>query len=466
MRQDIKKFFLALETKQFLRILAIAVVLIAVFSLVAINFLDADKILLIDLAILILFIFCEIPFFGFCVMALFYPFVNWQFVLGSVNLPYVDLLALILFLAMAIRALVDYSLRTTPRKITIRQIFPGIIFAGCFVLSSALSIINNEFFWSAVKYLLRPILFFYLMFVVLPYHLIDNKERLKIVLRVMLAVGLLVTALGICAILYAPGQGWGIHRAVPFSFGGFNPLGGNQNAVAEVLVAMIPIAFILFLMSEKIKQRGWYVLAIMFMVLVLLLTFSRSGWLALLVELLILFFIKYRHRVNKYVVLAIVLLLIVIPLILYFSVWSKIDWIETSNANRLLLSGIAFNSFLDHPIIGNGLNTFQQIVGRTFVYRVEFGDPLESHGFLQKILTESGLLGIISFGLLLGYMLVRYVRSYLSAKFFSHQMIIACFLMMFAGIAVFELFSTSYYLANAWLPIGIGLSGARLYEEE
>ena len=465
MRQDIKDFFALADTKQFFRILAIAIVIIAIFSLAAINFLDADKVLLIDLAIVVLLFFVEFPFVGFCVMILFYPFVNWQFVLGPVNVPYVDLLATILLFAVLLKAFLDWQLGLKKGRVSVWQIFPGIIFAGCFLAASALSILNNEFLLAAVKYLLRPLLFFYLMFVVLPYNLINQKRLLKIALRAMLIVGLAVALLGAFSIFSSPGQ-WGVHRAVPFSFGEFNPLGGNQNAVAEVLIVIIPITFILFLLSEKIKRRGWYVLAIMLMSAVLILTFSRSGWLALLTELLILFFLKYRHKVNKYTVMAIILLLLIVPSLLYFSVWSKLDWIERSNANRLLLSGIAFNSFLEHPFIGNGLNTFQQIVGRTFVYRVEFGDPLESHGFLQKVLTESGLLGIISFGALLGYFFYRYIKAYLAAKFFSAKMIIACFIMMLAGITVFELFSTSYYLASAWLPIGIGLAGVRLYGGE
>ena len=279
----------------------------------------------------------------------------------------------------------------------------------------------------------------------------------------MLVVGILVSILGLLSVFFPQEAAWSVPRAMPFSIAGFNPLGGNQNAVAEVLVISIPIAMILFLISEKIKKRGLYILAIALMMIVLLLTFSRAGWLALMVELLILFFIKYRHKINRNVIIALVLMMIFIPLIMYFTIWSQLDWMESSNANRLLLTNISWHSFLEHPIIGNGLNSFQRIVGQTFVYRVEFGDPLDSHGFIQKIATESGFLGVLTFVLLLGYVFYKNISAYAHAKFLSHKLVVLCFLMLISGIVVFELFSTAYFLATTWLPLGISLAAAKLY---
>ena len=96
---------------------------------------------------------------------------------------------------------------------------------------------------------------------------------------------------------------------------------------------------------------------------------------------------------------------------------------------------------------------------------MEFGDPLESHGFVQKLLTETGILGLISFVSLLIYLGNKHLQGYAKAKFLTNKRIITCLMMVFVGLVLFELFSTSYFVANMWLPIGVGLAGVKLYSE-
>lgn len=443
--------------------LFIFIAAIAIFSFVAANFVPLLFIAFFDLALIALAFFWHYPEIGLYLMAFFYPFVNWQFKAGEWNLPYVDLAAILLLAAVLMKAVWQWISRE--KRTMFFEKTPGIIFGIIFWLAAALALVNNDLFAPAFKYWLRPIVFFYLMFIILPFHLIDSKKKLKNVLRIFLAVGIFVAFSGLLSVIFGAGP-WYLHRAIPFSFGNFNPLGGNHNAVAEVLAAVIPLTFILYLLSEKIKARGWYILAIFFMAMILILTFSRSGWLALLVELLILFFYKYHPRISRLAYAAVALVLIFAVLLSYFVIWQNISWVQTSNANRILMTKIAFNSFLDHPIIGNGLNTFQQIVGRAFVYRVEFADPLESHGFVQKLSTETGVLGLGSFLALLGYLFYYYFQTYRKAKNQKAPEIILCFIMMISGLVVFELFSTSYFLATMWLPIGVGMAGIGKMRDE
>jgi O-antigen ligase len=435
--------------------LSITLIAVVILNFAAVNFLAPLYVLFADLAVAIIAVFWFFPQLGLYLMVALYPFVNWQFRAGEINLPYVDLVAIFLLTAILLKTI--WQVINGQGAQLFRQKIPGLIFGVIFWLATALSLFNSDLPFPAIKYWLRPIVFFYLMFVILPFCLIDDKKKLKNVLRIFLGVGIFTALSGSLSVLFGVGP-WYSHRAIPFSFGNFNPLGGNHNAVAEVLAAVIPLTFILYLLSEKIKARGWYILAIFFMAVVLILTFSRSGWLALLVEFLILLFYHFRLKINKIAFSAIVLVVLFSVVLSYFVVWQNISWVQTSNANRILMTKIAFNSFLEHPFIGNGLNTFQQIVGRTFVYRVEFADPLESHGFVQKLLTETGGFGLAAFIALLGSIFVYYFRGLRRTENKKAREIVLCFLMMLAGLSVFELFSTSYFLATMWLPIGVGMA--------
>ncbi|MBI5077348.1 O-antigen ligase family protein [Candidatus Falkowbacteria bacterium] len=432
---------------------------LAVLNFGAVNFVQLKYVLLFDLALIVLALFCRWPEIGLYSLIVFYPFVNWQFRIGEVNLPYVDLAAVFLLSAVLLKTI--WQLTCGEKLSMTWHKTPGVVFAMIFWLAASFSLINNDVFGPAFKYWLRPIVFFYLMFVILPFNLIDSNKKLKNILQLFFAVGIFVAFSGLLSVIFGVGP-WYQHRAVPFSFADFNPLGGNHNAVAEVLAAVIPLTFILYLLSEKIKARGWYMLAIFFMALILILTFSRSGWLALMVELLILLFYKYHPRINRLAYAAVALTLIFAVAISYLTIWQNISWVQSSNANRILMTKIAFNGFLEQPLIGNGLNTFQQIVGRTFVYRVEFADPLESHGFVQKLSTETGVLGLGSFIALICFMLYYCFKAYQTSASGKARQIVLCFIMTLSGLVVFELFSTSYFLATMWLPIGVCLAGVSL----
>lgn len=461
----IGEFFLSPKVSHVFKSLIGLFVFIIFFTMIGVNFIEWQYVFMIDAVLLVVFILLHRLRWGLYLMLLLFPFMNFEFRLGAIHVPYVDLAAMATFLAFALKTVGEIMGRETTSWVAIKRIFPGFGFALLFFLASFLSVYNNEFWQPAIKYLLRPIVFFYLMFLVLPYNVIDKKKVFERSLKLFVLVGVIVAIMGLLSFASAGGP-WYSHRAVPFSFGDFNPLGGNHNAIAEILVVTIPAALILFWREDKIKRRGWWLMAVSFMAIILLLTFSRAGWLALLVEALVLFFVENRRKLDKYAVTAVILILIFAASLFYLSVWQQVSWIQSSNSNRLMLTSIAFSSFLNHPIIGNGLNTFQDLIGRTFVYKVEFGDPLESHGFIQKISTESGLLGIISFLLLLGYLFFNYIKGYGRAQGEKEKQLVACLIVMLVGIVFFELFSTSYYVARMWLPIGVGLAGIKLIKRQ
>jgi O-antigen ligase len=342
--------------------------------------------------------------------------------------------------------------------------FPGWQFFIAVAIAGVLAIINNQYPLPAFKYWLRPILFFYLTYILLPVNIIQTKTELKRIMKLMVGTGLVAGVLGLLGVFFGEGF-WFLGRAGGLSIFGVNPLGGNHNAVAEVLIAILPMAFVLYILMRKIQHRGWYLLAILFSMGVILLTFSRSGWLALVIMLLILYFARFSKKFDKRSAILVFVVVAIVVLTFYALIWSQVEEVRGSTSSRWLMTGVAWHNFLDRPIIGNGLNTFNEIVGGTFVYFVEFGDPLDSHGFLQKVMTEMGLLGLFSFISMLGYFGYEYVKAYNRAEK-KERLIVLGFIMMFCGVVFFQLFSTSYYIVKMWLPIGVGLVGVKLYSQK
>jgi len=460
MLKKIKHFLLDSNTNDFSKLLVLVLFFLGAASLLALFFVEPHYILFADIAILGALIASHFLDFFFYVMVFFYPFIGWEMRLENINIPYVDLLAILVFSGWLVKKIVNW---TKHNKLKLQD-FPGLAFALFFLIVAAISITNNSDLLLGIKYWLRPLVFFYFMFIVLPYNLIDSKEKLFRVLRILLVVGVLVMFLGLLSVITADGS-WFDHRAVPYNLGNFAPLGGNHNAIAEVLIVTIPIILILLLIETKIKYKNWYLIILYALVFTLILTYSRSGWLALLIQFLIILGVRFRKKWGRQLTGFIVVALVIIPILFYFSFFQELGFVQMSNTNRILATEVSLHNFLQHPIIGNGLNTFQNLLGSTFVYFVEFGDPLDSHGFVQKLLVETGLLGLLGYVSILGYCFVRFLKRFVQLSG-QEKEVMLMFLMIFMAMVVFQLFSTSYFIARMWLPIGIGLAAVRIFSHE
>ncbi|HPI67526.1 MAG TPA: O-antigen ligase family protein [bacterium] len=398
---------------------------------------------------------------GIYLMVLFYPFISLQINFDyGINLPVVDLIALVTFIAWIFSLLIKKENR--PVK------FPGLIYFFGFFLIAALSLLNvTEFgagqFWLSLKYLLRPIIFFYLMFVILPFNNIKKEEQLKFSFYLLYFLGIAVSLMGVWSLLFIKQTAGVIPRAVPFGIAGLYPLGTNQNLIAETLVSLIPIAWLLIKQASSWIVKYWLSIGLILMALINLLTFSRAGWIVFLLEVFLIIYYEYFHakKITKkdlwliFVVGFFVLL--ILGIMMYNLLTSPIG--ESSNRNRLELLRISFDTFNRHPLIGQGVGTFQKIVSYDPTYTLEYGLPMESHGFIQKVATETGLLGLFAFLSIILFFLKTSFRIFRAKKdFFSWSLII-----VIVGSFVFQLFNTSYYVSKLWLPVGLALTALNVY---
>ncbi len=467
------------------------------------------------------------PNWGIYLMVLFFPFVGLQFFFGQdYNLPLIDIVASLVFVAWISKCfLKTFNLKHLCEQSKLPQkchpelvsgsiskpkqnisrfllqkqnnrfrnkfgmtegfkksliILPGWPIFALFVIVNLISLFNSYDLFLSLKYILRPLVFFYFAFLVLPYNAISSYKILKNVLWIFLSLGIFAAAIGTFSLFLDFGEL--IPRAKPIAICGWAPLGFNHNALAELLITIIPLNWLLIILSKKEIVKKFLLITFILMISVLLLTFSRTGWICLFLEILLFWYFIYREQTKKLfkkipsLAFSILPIAFIFFLLMFQLLTSSIGW--QANENRLFLNEISYEAFLNHPIIGNGAGTFVSLVRANPAYILEYGQPLDSHGVIQKIAVESGILGLIAFLAFIFYILrklfLAFKNAFASSRH-SHSLchsrengnpekILFAFFIVALASFVFQLFSTSYFIANCWLPIGIALAAVKIIE--
>ena len=387
-----------------------------------------------------------------------------EFFSGSVDFPLVDGIAILLFAAWLVKSIYLWRIRGYKRW---QIYFPGIIFFGSFILTAFLSVLMAGEAWQqSLKYSIRPIMFAYLMFMVLPYNLIRSKEVLARVIQFFYATGIVSAIIGFISFFVLPAAGV-LRRATPIAFWGISPLGENHNLLAEVLIAAFPLGLILFHQSRNKWASLGFLLGNGLIFVIALLTFARTAWIAILFELIIYFALVYQKELIKIAKYLLVIILILMPFIIYMYIFSTSYAALSSTEARLMLSEIAVHMFTTSPILGQGAGMFMNYVGNTYLFTLEFGQPMDAHGVLQKVMGEMGLAGLITLGVMFGYVIGRLAKSFKNLPQTSRgKYIVAMCLVMCVGSMVYQLFNTNYYSSKLWIPLAIGLAATRVFKHE
>ena len=169
---------------------------------------------------------------------------------------------------------------------------------------------------------------------------------------------------------------------------------GNPNILAEYLIMIIPISISLFWYSRKAHKKAIFLGTSLILILALVLTLSRGGWIGFAFGILI-FIILIEKR----------LLLSAIPLALggvYFLPQSILNRIlsignlrDSSNAYRIRMWDITLDIIRDNWLVGVGFGyipfkyTFETYIRTMPVYH--------SHNTYLQVTSEMGILGLIVF---------------------------------------------------------------------
>lgn len=311
------------------------------------------------------------------------------------------------------------------------------------------------------KFALRPVLFEYLAFIALPVNLIRSRRRLVAATASLAIVGTIAALDGFISIFF-PHAGGSIGRAHPLALFGVSVIGENQNELADLLVFTAPLTLALAYLIQ-LKQKNLVRLVAFagaFQLLIGLLTFTRTIWIVFGLEAIILGMTVWRKSLKQHAQELAIVALALLPLAIGMGFYAVSDTAKSSNSTRLMLSQIAYQLFLTSPVVGSGAGTFYDRIGSTSVFLLEYGAPLDSHGFIQKIAAETGIVGLLA---LLFVVLQCAYLFYLGWKEIRHSQWrepYVLFMMAASGAFAYQLFNTDYWTGKMWLPIGIALAAS------
>lgn len=399
------------------------------------------------------------PEIGLYLIAFFLPFLGWSFYIQGMDIPFIDGLALLVLIAFLLRSAYFASFAPN-RKIALK--WPLFLPFLAFLLISLLSALLSGDTLYSVKYIARWPLFLYFAYIFLPYNLLTSGKVLKKTIIALTGSTLLVLITGYLS-LY--GQDWqeSFFRLKAVAWWGVYPFGDNHNLIAEFLNVG---AFIILTLKALVKDdqtKRWLTVAFAITALGIALTFSRAAWITLFFQVMIYAVYYLGHK--KYQSLNILLTIIISLLILSPLVWKMAQLQKdniSSTEDRWLLTEISLQTLNNRPYLGYGSGQFINLVGENIRFRAKYGDPIDSHGFLQKILAENGLFGLAAWLFLIIYLTKTGYQAL--KKYQAHNPWLLPLIIAGGGGLFYQLFNTSYYKGKVWLPIILSLAAIRLLE--
>ena len=393
---------------------------------------------------------------GLFLTALSLPLLDWRFYISGLEFNISDFLILLTAIFFLVYRLGQRFIGQAVRKWQWPLAWPML----CFLLVALFSSLFSPWRVESLKYFFRIIVFVYLLYIVLPVNALNSWRDWHWPFYGILIAGI---GSGIVGLISLFSQDWSnsFFRAQPIAIFGQWWMGSNHNLLAELLI--ITNFFILawgYWQKNERWRRCSQILFVSFS-LITLLTFSRAAWLVVATQLLFMWLLLTKPR-ERFGWLLAGLLLFVLSLPL----WVKMSQLQEANfgstANHVLLTEIAWQSLQGRPIIGWGSGQFLTLVDHNLRFRAKYGDPIDSHGVLQKVVAENGYLGLIALIMVAFSLLAYWWKAW---QKYGRQNLWLDFLILGAsGGLLFQLFNTSYYKGKVWLPVAISLAAIKLLE--
>lgn len=316
-----------------------------------------------------------------------------------------------------------------------------------------------------VKYTLRPVLFVYLAAVALPANFVRSWRRMDEACFALVALAGWFALDGLRSLFVFGGDALGLYRAHPLTLFGYNPLGGNHHALAELMVLVAPLAFALAERTMEAGLRRWYQAVGILFWAVALLTFARAAWFVVGIEVLFFGLFLWRDWVRTHMRSLISGFIVLVPVIAYMVWFSLGAGVADSTAARSLLLDIAWDFFRHSPLVGVGAGTFPDRLAHVWAFTVEFGAAEDAHGMWQKLASETGVLGLAallytfwSLGQLIRGQWRRIGLTNAERRWF------VCMSVSVLGALTYQFFSTSLWSPRVWISVGLLCAGMRLLQ--
>lgn len=375
---------------------------------------------------------------------------------GSVDLLLGEVVAIVVLIAWGLRTIAHWIKRHDPNwEPWIPLLWPMMGIVATHLLSTQSSFHPDVLL--VIKYTIRPILWCYIVYVVLTVNAIRSSRRLRMVLGIIATTGMFAAFMGFVSLWFPQMAGQPFPRAVPLSVFGISVLGDNHNLIAEWFVVSVSSTIALSLLTKSDRLRRILKAMALFQIVIALLTFARTLWIVFAFEAVLAGWFIWRDLFKKYLPIVLISCLFLLPLGVLMTTFSSSKFVQSSTSTRLMLSQIAMNIWAQSPWVGSGAGTFVERIGSTTIFLIEYGAPLDSHGWLQKLLAEVGIIGLLAVVFFFWRIFV-FIQKELKTTFAYHSAerdVFLIFAITVYGELIYQLFNTNYWSGKLWLPIGL-----------
>lgn len=174
---------------------------------------------------------------------------------------------------------------------------------------------------------------------------------------------------------------------------------GSPNEASAYLSLLLPLAACLLFVDVKRWQKWLACLVLGFGGIAILFTYSRGGWIALVLSAIIIGFVLHRTRgASLKAPLGILALLILLYLPFHSVISARLFGDDEGSAeSRIPLTMLAFRIIADHPILGVGANNFSVAMQPYLTSYFRTGFLYVVHNKYLLIWTETGIGGLLAY---------------------------------------------------------------------
>lgn len=231
---------------------------------------------------------------------------------------------------------------------------------------------------------------------------------------------------------------------------------GNPNVLAEYLIMMIPLSISLMWYSKKLYKKVLFLGTSLVLILAIVLTMSRGGWLGFAFSALVFILL-----VDKRFLLSIIPITLagvyLLPQTYLNRILSIGNFNDSSNAYRLKMWEITMEIIGDYPLAGVGFGhlPFKQ----TFETYIRTMPTYHAHNTFLEIAAELGIPGLIAFVILIFVVFKYSIKELIKKEHTYISIISAGVLSGLAGVLAHGAVENVLYLTRIifsfWMLIGL-----------
>lgn len=245
---------------------------------------------------------------------------------------------------------------------------------------------------------------------------------------------------------------------------GMRPTAGfkTSNDLGAFLTFVAPLFFVAQFIQKRKVFKTISLISLLIVLWVVFITGIRGALVGLFISFLVfLYFILVKNNFKFNLTKTLAASVILIPLVLLFLGYmlSTLESRSQSVLWRVEIWKKALNMILDKPFFGHGINSFM----RVFQFYDESAkvNPTYAHNCFIQLAAETGLLGLLSFLIILGQVLITAIRRLIRMTSINEPLVVI-YAGIFCGSIAFiihSFFDTNLYSLQLssyfWFMIGI-----------